>query len=156
MLKTLLTLSFILLFTNCTTNRVQTKSTISTQQQNKITKALYKEYKKWNNVPYKYGGTSLKGVDCSSLMQIVYKDAFSLKIPRTTKNQAKIGHKVSKNSSKEGDLVFFKTKYKTRHSGIIIEGGKFMHTSTKNGVMISDMNNPYWKSKYWQTRRVLP
>ena len=155
MLKNLLTLSFILLFTSCTANKTHTQRTISPHQQNKITKALYKEYKKWNNVPYKYGGTSLNGVDCSSLMQIVYRDAFSLKIPRTTKNQAKIGQKISKNSSREGDLIFFKTKYKTRHSGIIIEDGKFMHTSTKYGVMISDMNNPYWKSRYWQTRRVL-
>jgi len=123
---------------------------------NYITTALYKEYKKWYKTPYKYGGCSRDGVDCSSLIQKIYKDAFNIQIPRTTKEQAKIGYKVSKNSSKEGDLVFFKTSYNTRHTGIIIERGKFLHTSTKYGVIISHLNNPYWKSKYWQTRRILP
>jgi cell wall-associated NlpC family hydrolase len=63
---------------------------------------------------------------------------------------------VSKNSTKEGDLVFFKTGFNTRHAGIIIEQDKFMHTSQKNGVSISSLSNPYWKSRYWQSRRVLP
>jgi len=124
--------------------------------ENWVNIALSKEYTKWNGVPYKYGGTSHKGVDCSSLMQILYRDAFGMKIPRTTAKQAKIGYQVKKNSSREGDLVFFKTGWKTRHSGVIIEKGKFIHSSTKYGVMISSLNNPYWKSKYWQTRRLLP
>ncbi len=157
---------FILLFSGCSTknstilkkpkHKTHKKISYKPKSTSYITKALYKEYKKWYKTPYKYGGCSTDGVDCSSLIQRIYKDAFNIKIPRTTKKQAKIGHKVKRNSTREGDLVFFKTGYKTRHAGIIIERGKFIHTSTKYGVMISHLNNPYWKSKYWQSRRVLP
>ena len=164
----LLVLAILLLLSGCSTRKVSkpsykakkttSKATISKKKKsgNWINTALSKEYEKWNAVPYKYGGTSRKGVDCSSLMQILYRDAFGLKIPRTTKSQAKIGYQIKKNSSKEGDLVFFKTGRNTRHSGIIIENGRFIHSSTKYGVMVSSLNNPYWKSKYWQIRRVLP
>jgi len=159
----LLVLTALLLLSGCSSKKVskpthKAKKTAPKTEYtgNWINKALSKEYAKWDGVPYKYGGTSRKGIDCSSLMQILYRDAFGLQIPRTTKNQAKIGYKIKKNSSREGDLVFFKTGWNTRHSGIIVEKGKFIHSSTKYGVMISSLNNPYWKSKYWQTRRVLP
>ena len=164
----LLVLTALLLLSGCSSKKVsnpsykvkKTTSQITTSKKkqtgNWINIALSKEYPKWNGVPYKYGGSSRKGIDCSSLMQVLYKDAFGLKIPRTTKNQAKIGYQIKKISSREGDLVFFKTSWNTRHSGIILEKDKFIHSSTKYGVMISSLNNPYWKSKYWQTRRILP
>lgn len=118
--------------------------------------ALYKEYKKWQNTPYRYGGNSLKGVDCSSLVQQIYKDALNISVPRTTKQQAKVGYWIARRSLKEGDLVLFKTSWKTRHSGIYLENGNFINSSTSYGVTISNLNNPYWRSKYWQSRRVLP
>jgi len=157
-------LSALVFLNGCSSKKVskpvyKTKKTTNTQKNfgnSWISKALSKEYAKWDGVTYKYGGTSKKGIDCSSLMQTLFRDAFGLKIPRTTKEQAKIGYQIKKNSSREGDLVFFKTGYKTRHSGIIIQKDKFIHSSTKHGVMISSINNPYWKSHYWQTRRVLP
>ena len=161
-----LVLTALLLLSGCSSKKAtptykakKTKKTLHSKNKQSgswINIALSKEYAKWNGVPYKYGGTSLKGVDCSSLMQIIYRDAFSLKIPRTTKSQAKTGYQINKNSSREGDLVFFKTGWNTRHSGIILAKDKFIHSSTKYGVMVSSLNNPYWKSKYWQTRRVLP
>lgn len=156
----LLVLSILLLISGCSSKKVSKPSykakKTTKQSENWINRALFKEYAKWDGTPYKYGGTSLRGVDCSSLMQIIYRDAFGLKIPRTTASQAKIGYQVNKSSSREGDLVFFKTGWNTRHSGILIEKGKFIHSSTKYGVIISSLNNPYWKSKYWQTRRILP
>ena len=159
----LLALTALLLLSGCSSKKVS-KPTHKTKKRaakvkltgNWINKALIKEYAKWDGTPYKYGGTSHRGVDCSSLMQILYRDAFGLQIPRTTAHQAKIGYQVNKSTSREGDLVFFKTGYNSRHSGIIIEKGKFIHSSTKYGVMISSLNNPYWRSKYWQTRRILP
>jgi len=120
------------------------------------TKVLYDEYKKWLGTKYKYGGNSLKGVDCSSFVQQVYYNAFGLYIPRTTKEQAKIGKKINKSELKSGDMIFFKTGWNVKHVGIIIENGKFIHTSTKYGVTTSSVQNPYWKSNYWQSRRILP
>lgn len=120
------------------------------------TKALYEEYNKWFGTKYKYGGESLSGVDCSSFIQQVYFNAFSLKVPRTTKAQAKTGYKITKTKLHAGDMIFFKTGWDVRHVGIIIENGKFIHTSTKRGVSMSSIHNPYWRSNYWQSRRVLP
>jgi len=125
-------------------------------KKNAITLALYDEYVKWYGTPYKYGGSSLRGVDCSALVQSIYRDAFGLRVPRTVKYQVKIGYQVKRKNIKEGDLLFFKTGWSTRHSGIYLEKGNFINTSSKYGVTISNLNNPYWKSKYWQTRRVLP
>jgi len=83
-------------------------------------------------------------------------DAFRVRVPRTTKEQAKSGYETSKDEIKAGDVVLFKTGWNSRHSGVYLERGNFMHTSKKHGVTISNLNNPYWKNNYWQTRRVLP
>jgi len=159
----LLSLAALFLLSGCSSKKVSTVSaktkalTILNEKNNSwITNAISQEYEKWSGVPYKYGGRTLNGIDCSSLIQIIYEDAFGLEIPRTTNNQALIGHKIDKKSSREGDLVFFKTGSKIRHSGIIIKKDKFVHSSSKHGVIISSLNNPYWKEKYWQTRRILP
>ena len=133
----------------------KTKTSIP-KNANYKTKALYKEYDKWRGVKYKYGGTNKNGVDCSSFIQQVYYNAFGLKIPRTTKNQAIIGKKINKSQLHAGDMIFFKTGWSTKHVGIIIENGNFIHTSTKHGVVKTSIHNPYWKSNYWQSRRVLP
>ena len=120
------------------------------------TKALYKEYEKWLGTKYKLGGQTLNGIDCSSFIQQVYYDAFRLRIPRTTKEQAKVGREIKRMELQAGDMIFFKTGWNVRHVGIIIENGKFIHVSTKRGVSKSSIYNPYWRSKYWQSRRILP
>ena len=133
----------------------QNRTSIPESTKQKST-ALYKEYVKWRNTPYKYGGDSKYGVDCSSFIQQAYYGAFTIAIPRTTREQSNFGYKISKDRLKVGDMIFFKTAYNERHVGIIIEDGKFVHTSSKNGVSISNIDNPYWKQMYWQSRRVLP
>jgi len=169
-MKTVFFIIFVLLFSGCSskiipsyTSKAKLKNTANTiepsykpKNHNWITRALFHEYKKWHKTLYEYGGVCLEGVDCSSLVQNIYKDAFNVTLPRSTKEQVKRGYRVSRNSTKEGDLVFFKTGYKTRHVGIIIEKGKFINASTKFGVTISELNNPYWREKYWQSRRILP
>lgn len=122
---------------------------------NWITLTLFDEYKKWYQTPYEYGGVCHEGVDCSSLIQNIYKDAFNITLPRSSKEQANLGYKVSKNSMKEGDLVFFKINHNLTHVGVIIEQGKFINSSTSCGVTVSELNSPYWREKYWQSRRVL-
>jgi len=148
----------VLLISGCSTrgNPDYTKKPKPPSNKNYITDALNKEYKKWDSIPYLYGGENFNGVDCSSFIQKMYKSSFGINLPRTTRDQVKMGYKVSKSDSDVGDLVFFKTGYNVRHTGIIIEKGKFMHASQKRGVTKSSLYNPYWKSKYWQTRRILP
>ena len=121
-----------------------------------IALALFDEYKKWDGTPYCYGGTSKDGVDCSALVQRIFLDAFGVRVPRTTKRQIQTGYKITKKEVKAGDMVFFKTGSTQRHSGIYLENGNFINTSSKYGVTLSNLNNPYWKAHYTQTRRVLP
>lgn len=169
-MKTLVLVIVALSFLGCSTKNPSTANHISLKpytppliqevpyklhNENPITLTIYEQYKKWYSTPYLYGGDSCAGIDCSALVQTVYQDGFGLHVPRDTKHQAAIGNFVEKSDIKEGDLLLFKTGYTSRHSGVYIERGNFLHTSTKHGVMISNINNPYWKEKYWQARRIL-
>lgn len=116
---------------------------------------LHTQYKKWHHTPYKYGGVCLDGVDCSGLVELIYKDAFGIIIPRSTKKQIYIGKKIDYAQIRPGDLVFFKTGYNKRHVGIYFGDNTFLHSSKKYGVIISSINNPYWRERYWMSRRVL-
>ncbi|MGA1933528.1 NlpC/P60 family protein [Arcobacter sp. YIC-464] len=112
-------------------------------------------YQQWRGVRYKWGGNSKRGIDCSAFVQKAYKNSFNLKLPRTTKSQHKVGKYIEKTSLRLGDLVFFKTGWDSRHVGIYLDNGRFMHASTKKGVIISSLNNSYYKKHYWKAKRVL-
>ncbi len=116
--------------------------------------SLIKEYHQWKGTPYRLGGQSKSGVDCSALVQQVFNSSLSKKIPRTTKQQVSTGSYVKRKHLEVGDLVFFKTSWKVRHVGIYIGNGEFFHASTSRGVMISRLDNVYWQDKYWQARRL--
>lgn len=146
--------TIILIFSGCST-RKKSEPSYKPQEKNRITQALYEEFKKWENTPYKYGGNSFSGIDCSGFTRVVYKNVFHKNIPRTTREQATIGKRVSRSDLRVGDIVLFKTGKNVRHSGIIIEGNRFIHSGTSTGVIVSSLDNPYWKSHYWQIRRVL-
>ncbi|WP_051901773.1 NlpC/P60 family protein [Photobacterium sanctipauli] len=111
-------------------------------------------YRQWKGTPYRLGGTTRSGIDCSAFVQVGYADVHNLHLPRTTSQQAKLGKWVALNDVQEGDLVFFKTGRNLRHVGIYVGESQFLHASTSQGVMISSLKNPYWRSVYWQARRV--
>lgn len=117
--------------------------------------ALKEQYFTWKGVKYKYGGNSKNGIDCSAFVQKTYKDRFKISIPRTTALQSKVGEKISMNNLKMGDLIFFKTGFNTRHVGIYLEGGKFLHASTKRGVTISRLDSRYYSKHFWKIKRVI-
>lgn len=112
-------------------------------------------YKEWKGTRYRYGGTTKKGVDCSGLVVNLYRDKFDLKLPRSSKAMAKKGDKIRRRSNWEiGDLVFFKTGWRVSHVGVYMGNNRFLHTSTKNGVIISEFDE-YWNKTFWKTKRVL-
>ncbi len=121
----------------------------------KLYQSLKSYYKSWKGVRYKYGGDTKNGIDCSAFVQRAFKDALNIKIPRTTTLQSKIGKEISRNSLEMGDLIFFKTGFKSKHVGIYLEGGKFLHASTSKGVTISRLDNPYYSKHFWKIKRVL-
>ena len=121
-----------------------------------IRQALYRQYREWKGTRYRNGGLSKKGVDCSGFVLLTYRDHFGITLPRSTKGQAREGNKVFRKSLRPGDLVFFKTGFTTRHVGIYVGQGTFLHVSSKQGVTMSSLDNSYWSKKYRLARRVLP
>jgi len=115
---------------------------------------LMSQYRMWKGTPYRYGGSSLKGVDCSAYVQNTFRGKLGYAMPRTTRTQIKVGRKVSKSSLKVGDVVFFKTGRNTLHNGIYLGQSKFMHASSSKGITISDLRNPYWKKTYFTAKRI--
>lgn len=138
----------ILIFAGCTATGKRSGSENGNQSK------IMGFYKEWKGTNYKLGGNGKKGIDCSALVQKLYKEEFKKNIPRTTATQVKEGKKVSRKNLKAGDLIFFKIKRNVRHVGVYVGNNKFMHASTSRGVMISEFNN-YWNKKYWQSRRLL-
>ncbi|PHO08695.1 glycoside hydrolase [Malaciobacter canalis] len=124
-------------------------------QDNEIAKALLSQYSEWKGVKYRYGGNSKNGIDCSAFIQRTFQTKLNVKIPRTTYYQSRVGKKVSKKEAKVGDLVFFKTGKNSRHVGIYLDDGRFIHVSRKKGVIISTLDNVYFKKHFWKIQRVL-
>lgn len=135
-----------------TSKSVRPQRTLS---RGKTHSSLRKQYSKWEGTPYSFGGTSRKGIDCSALVMHVYNEAFGASLPRTTAQQVKVGQSVSQSRMKVGDLVFFKTGWNQRHVGVFMGGNEFLHASVSNGVTVSKLSDPYWRSRYWQSRRIL-
>ncbi len=115
---------------------------------------LYELHRQWRGTPYRYGGTSRTGIDCSALIQHGFRQHFNQELPRTTEGLLDVGDTISADELRPGDLVFFRTGSEGRHAGIYIEKGRFLHASTSRGVIISDMKNAYWKRHYWTARRI--
>lgn len=116
---------------------------------------LRNEYRYWRGTPYRLGGSNKNGIDCSALVQAVFKNSFNMAVARTTSRQLKLGSPVAADVLQVADLVFFKIRRGVRHVGIYIGAQQFLHASTSQGVMISSLQNSYWQSKYWQARRIL-
>ena len=114
--------------------------------------SLYIESASWIGVPYRNGGISKRGVDCSGLTSAIYKKVYHKKLQRNSDDQReKDCKKISKGKLREGDLVFFHNGRKKKHAthvGIYLKNGKFIHTSTSRGVIISTLDDEYWK-KHW-------
>jgi len=145
----LLILTFFLSLVNCKSH----KKTVT--ESSSVKEKFEQVYQKYKGVKYRYGGTTSKGFDCSGYVQRVYKEAFNIDLPRTTKAMMKSGKKVSKNDLQPGDLVFFHPTRKYYHVGIYLGNGIFMHASTSKGVMKSKMDLNYWKKSYVTARRIL-
>ncbi len=110
--------------------------------------------KNFIGVPYKFGGTTPKGFDCSGFVQYVFNNK-KVTLPRTADAQYKVGKAIMPKDLQQGDLVFFSTyEQGASHCGVYLEQGKFIHASS-HGVMISRLDESYWKTRYLGARRVM-
>jgi cell wall-associated NlpC family hydrolase len=115
----------------------------------------------WMGTPYRLGGNSKTGIDCSAFVQAVFQAAYNMDLPRSADYQEKLGTAVNRDELEVGDLVFFRTQgmgplFKSHHVGLYVGEGEFAQASSSHGVMISRLDNVYWTRKYQGARRVLP
>ena len=109
---------------------------------------LYAEVSFWLGTPYQGGGASRRGADCSGFTMRVYERVYQKKIARTTTGLDKSTKKVSKGKLQTGDFVFFATSRKSKqinHVGIYLKEGYFIHASTSRGVIVSRLDEEYYK-----------
>ncbi|MEJ2719511.1 MAG: C40 family peptidase [bacterium] len=107
--------------------------------------------------PYRYGGQTRNGVDCSGFVMAVYRE-FDIRLPRTSADQSRVGQEVNSSNIRPADLVFFKTSGggSVSHVGIYIGGGKFIHASTSaRKVRIDTLDDDYFRRRYRGARRVV-
>lgn len=103
----------------------------------------------WLGVPYRDNACTKEGTDCSGFVQAVYKEAYGKTISRNTQGMLKEVRKVDKEQLQQGDLVFFSIQSKkVSHVGIYLRDQKFVHASTKKGVMVNDLNEPYYANTF--------
>ncbi len=116
---------------------------------------LYNEGARWLGVPHRLGGSTKKGVDCSGFVAIIYREIYGKQLKRSSADMLKYNcRKVGRDKLQEGDLVFFRTGSGSRkvpdHVGIYLKNGRFIHTSTSRGVMVSSLSEPYF-TRSWIT-----
>ena len=114
--------------------------------------------RKYLGVPHCMGGKSMKCIDCSGLLAVVFA-SHGVQLPHNSEEQARYGKIIGERESlKKGDLVFFIRTYSTSrfitHSGIYLGDNKFIHTSTSLGVTITSLDDPWWNERYLFATRV--
>jgi lipoprotein Spr/probable lipoprotein NlpC len=109
----------------------------------------------WKGTPYKYGGNTKKGTDCSGFVSSIYKEVYGKQLQRSSRDMVQDVKFVSKKDLKTGDILFFKIHSRNiTHVGIYIADNKFIHAQTKDGVVVTDLNQEYYQKSFYKAGRV--
>jgi hypothetical protein len=104
----------------------------------------------WLGTPYRFGGLTEKGIDCSAFVREVYRSAGAMELPRTARLQYNVGESIEREDLVFGDLIFFKTSSYARitHVGIYLSDDLFVHASSRQGVTVSSLNSSYYSRRF--------
>ncbi len=116
---------------------------------------LYYSVYEWLGTPYRFGGSGKRGIDCSGFTGVIYQDVYKMDLARDSRSMFKNVAPIPKSELKEGDLVFFRiSKGRISHVGVYLGDNKFVHASTTRGVIISNLNEDYYRRYYYKGGRV--
>ncbi|WP_207429519.1 C40 family peptidase [Pedobacter sp. SYSU D00535] len=117
---------------------------------------LYEFVYDWLGTPYRLGGDTKRGIDCSGFAYQLYEKVFNTVIGNNSRNIFSMVNPINKEELQEGDLVFFKINSRAiSHVGVYLGNNKFAHASSSRGVMISNLNESYWKRYYYKGGRLI-
>lgn len=130
--------------------------TIETARASSVGTDIVNKANSYSGVPYRFGGISTSGFDCSGFVRHVFRD-FGVELPRTASQQQRVGTPVSKSNLKPGDIVFFANTYQSgiSHNGIYIGNNKFIGSQSSTGVAVTSLNSSYWGPRYHSAKRVI-
>ena len=144
------------------TKKQNSQTTETTPQQGKMTikvtekdnAKLYREIEKWYGTPYKYGGCSSSGIDCSCFVKTVFAAVYGINLNRGASDMLKDITVVERRDLREGDIIFFANNKKSvSHVGIYLKDDFFAHSSSSKGVTISRLSEKYWDARFFKAGR---
>lgn len=138
-------------------SKPDTVKDIDIASMSKVEKSLVKEATAWLGTPYKYGGNTRSGVDCSGFVYHVFRNSLDINLPRNSGKQHDYCRKISKKDLSTGDLVFFATtrgSKKVSHVGLYVGDGKMIHASTSRGVVCQNLSDDYYTRTFVGAGRI--
>ena len=120
-----------------------------------IRQLLLSHYQGWAGVPYRFGGDNHSGIDCSAYTSRLYRDIFNQPLKRRVVDQKTQGQEIEPEEIRAGDLVFFNPHSYPHHVGVALGDGRFIHVSSKKGVMIAPLHRGYWAKHFREARRII-
>ena len=120
-------------------------------------KIFLDQIKFYLGTPYKYGGTSRQGMDCSGFVSVVFRESFDIELPHNASQIYRKSQKISPRELNLGDLVFFRTSRarKINHVGIYLVQNYFVHASVSRGVVVSELTAKYYRSRFAGGGRII-